>query len=456
VADLAELRSAARAILDAAIAAGDAYTLTRAALTAEEVGGGWRLSVGGRAFDLEATRRAIVVGAGKASGAMAEAVAGMLGDPSLRGLVVVKAITEPCRVELVEAGHPLPDERGRAAAARILKLVASAGPEDLVICVISGGGSALLPLPVEGVTLAEKQAVTRLLLEAGATINELNAVRKHLSRLKGGQLARAAAPARVVALLLSDVIGDPLDVIASGPTAPDPTTYADALAVLDRFGLRDRVPASVRRHLEAGVAGTVPDTPKPGDPLFERVTNVVVGNNSVVVDAAVATARRLGYPPVLLARGLRGEAREVARVFAAMLQEATASGRPVGRPGCLIAAGETTVTVRGAGTGGRCQEFCLALVPALAGLEGVVVLAAGTDGSDGPTDAAGALADPGSLGRARAAGVDPRAALAANDSYRFFTATGDLVRTGPTGTNLMDLYLVLLDGPGGAAARGLP
>ena len=313
-----------------------------------------------------------------------------------------------------------------------------------MLCLVSGGGSALLPAPVAGVTLAEKQAVTRLLLEAGATINELNAVRKHLSGLKGGQLARVAAPAPVVALLLSDVLGDPLDVIASGPTAPDPTTFADALAVLDGFALRDRVPVSARRHLEAGAAGTVAETPKPGDPLFERVTNCVIGNNGLVTEAAAREAARLGFPPLVLTGRLQGEAREVARVFAAILAESAQSARPVGRPACLLATGETTVTVRGPGKGGRCQEFALALAPALSALPGVVVLAAGTDGSDGPTDAAGALVDWTTLERARARALDPRAALAANDAYHFFAGLGDLVVTGPTGTNLLDLYLALM------------
>jgi glycerate 2-kinase len=455
VSDPAPLRQAARAILDAAIAAGDAYRLTREALAVEEVNGSWRLTVGERAFDLDRVRRLFIVGAGKASGRMAEAVADTLGDPHAQSLVVVKE-NPGCnwRVRWVEAGHPIPDERGRAAAEEILRLVESAGVDDLVICVISGGGSALLPLPVPGVSLAEKQAVTRLLLEAGATINELNAVRKHLSALKGGQLARAAAPAPVVALLLSDVIGDPLDVIASGPTAPDPTTFADALAVLDRFRLRERVPESARHHLEAGAAGAVPETPKPGDPVFAAVTNRVIGNNGLVVEAALDAARRLGYPPLLLTRQLQGEAREVARVVAAVLGEAAGSGQPVGPPACLVAAGETTVTVRGPGKGGRCQEFCLALAPAVAALPGIVVLAAGTDGSDGPTDAAGALVDWTSIERARAAGLDPRAALAANDAYHFFATLGDLVVTGPTGTNLLDLYLALVASPDGWTSRG--
>jgi hydroxypyruvate reductase len=431
VTDPAPLRQAARAILDAAITAGDARRLTLDALAR---------------LDLARFRRVVVVGGGKASGTMALAVEEALGDRVADGLVAVKeaATAAARRIRVVEAGHPLPDECGRAAAEEIRRLATTAGADGLVLCLVSGGGSALLPAPVAGVTLAEKQAVTRLLLEAGATINELNAVRKHLSVLKGGQLARAAAPAPVVALLLSDVLGDPLDVIASGPTAPDPTTFADALAVLDGFGLRDRIPASARRHLEAGAAGSVPETPKPGDPLFERVTNRVIGNSGLVTEAALREASRLGFPPLLLTSRLQGEAREVARVFAAMLAESAQSGRPAGRPACLLATGETTVTVRGPGKGGRCQEFALALVPALAALPGVVVLAAGTDGSDGPTDAAGAMVDWTTLERARARGLDHRAALAANDAYRFFAGLGDLVTTGPTGTNLLDLYLALL------------
>lgn len=445
MADLARLRSAARTILAAAIAAGDARQLTRQALRLE----GTRLSVAGRTFDLERVGRIVVVGAGKASGEMAEALESVLRDRISEGLVVVRErrAATPGRVRVVEAGHPLPDERGRAAAEELRGLVTGLGPEDLVFCLGSGGGSALAPLPVQGVSLAEKQAATRLLLEAGAAINELNTVRKHLSGLKGGQLAREAAPASVVGLLLSDVIGDPLDVIASGPTAPDPTTFADALAVLDQFDLRERVPAGARAHLEAGARGQRPDTPKPDDPLFARVTNLVVGNNGLVAEAAVYASRRLGYAPLLLTRCLQGEAREAARVFGAVLQEAAHTGQPVGRPGCLIAAGETTVTVRGPGKGGRCQEFCLALVPILAALPGVVVLAAGTDGADGPTDAAGAFVDETTLARARGAAVDPRAALAANDAYSFFSALGDLVVTGPTGTNLMDLYIGLLGNP---------
>ncbi|MGH7322676.1 MAG: glycerate kinase type-2 family protein [Candidatus Rokuibacteriota bacterium] len=442
MADLEALRGAARAILAAAIAAGDAGELTRRALEL----GGTRLRVGDQALDLARVRRVVVVGAGKASGAMAEAVEGILGSRIAEGLVAVKDARNLStrRVRIVETGHPLPDERGQAAAEAILGLAVAAGADDLVLCLISGGGSALLPLPIPGVSLGEKQGVTRLLLESGATINELNAVRKHLSRLKGGQLARAASPARVVTLLLSDVIGDPLDVIASGPTTPDSTTFADALAVLDGFGLRERVPGSVRAHLEAGARNEVPETAKADDPVFAGVTNLVIGNNDLVAEAAAGAARRQGYAPFLLTRGLQGEAREVARNFAALLQDAARTGQPVERPGCLIAVGETTVTVRGPGTGGRCQEFCLALASALTTLPGTVVLAAGTDGTDGPTDAAGAVVDGTTLTRARAKGVDHESALAENNAYHFFSALGDLVVTGPTSTNLMDLYLGLL------------
>jgi hydroxypyruvate reductase len=322
------------------------------------------------------------------------------------------------------------------AAHALLGLAHAAARDDLVLFLISGGGSALLPAPAPPVTLDEKRRVTRLLLEAGATIHELNAVRKHLSLFKGGQLARAAAPATIVTLALSDVIGNALDVIASGPTAPDPTTFADALAVLDRFGLRARVPPSVRERLEAGARGEVPETPKPADPLFARVTNVVIGDNSLVVDAAIARATALGYTPVLLTRALAGEARDVAREF-------VDRGRALRPRTCLIAAGETTVTVRGDGVGGRCQEFALAAAVEVGGDPTLTVLAAGTDGTDGPTPAAGAIADGSTVARGAAARLDVHSLLAANDSHAFFRALGDLVSPGPTGTNLQDLYLLV-------------
>ena len=425
------LREAARSVFGAALLAADVRPLVERAL------GDVRPPARGRL---------LVVGAGKASGAMAAAVERALGDRVGDGLVAVKDgyRAETRRIRLVEAGHPVPDARGEAAARQIRALAESAGADDLLLVLVSGGGSALTPAPAPPITLADKQAMTRLLLAAGANINELNAVRKHCSLLKGGQLARAAAPARVHALLLSDVIGDPLDVIASGPTAPDVSTFAGALAILDRFDLRGRAPAAVLERLERGARGEIHETPKPADPVFGAVTNTVIGNNLLVVEAAAARARALGYAPHVLTRGLEGEAREVARTLVDLARRVQRGDGPVAAPACLIAGGETTVTVRGAGTGGRCQEWALAAALELEGTSGIVALAAGTDGTDGPTDAAGALADGDSAPRARARGHDPLASLAANDSNTVLAALGDLVVTGPTNTNLLDLYLLLI------------
>ena len=389
------------------------------------------------------------MGAGKASGAMAATAEEQLGDSLAGGVVAVKDgyLAPTRRIRLLEAGHPVPDERGAAAAREILTEVRDAKPDDLVLVLVSGGASALTPAPASPVTLADKQAVTRLLLAAGATINELNAVRKHLSLIKGGQLARAAAPARVHALLLSDVIGDPLGVIGSGPTAPDASTFSEAMDILERFGVRGRAPASVVSRLEQGRQGAIAETPKADDPIFHRVTNVVIGNNALVVDAAAARARALGFTPHVLTRSLEGEARQVARDFVGLARSIQAGRGPVGPPACVLAGGETTVTVRGSGAGGRCQEFALAAALEMDGLDGVVVLAAGTDGTDGPTAAAGALADGATGHRAREGNADPRARLAANDSHPVFAALGDLVVTGPTNTNLLDLYLMLVTAP---------
>ncbi|HET9490372.1 MAG TPA: DUF4147 domain-containing protein [Methylomirabilota bacterium] len=427
-------RRAAGAIWEAGLAAGAVEPLIGRALQRQ----GSRLSLADRSWNLDAVDRVIVLGAGKAGAAMARGVEAVLGDRIAEGFVVVKDgyTSATHRVQLVEAGHPVPDARGQAAAARLLALADSAEGTDLVVLVVSGGASALTPAPPPGVSLAEKQMVTRLLLASGATINELNAVRKHLSSFKGGQLARAAQPAFVLALILSDVINDPLDVIASGPTAPDPTTFADALDVLARRGVLAEAPRSVRSRLEAGRRGEVEETPKPGDPLFERVCNRIVGNNAIVVEAAAARARALGYQPHVLTRELQGEARDVAA-------DLVGRARRLPPASCLIAGGETTVTVRGRGRGGRCQEFALAAALSVRPEDDLVVLAAGTDGTDGPTDAAGAVIDPGTVLRGRDAGLDAARALDDNDSYTYLRATGDLVMTGPTNTNLLDLYLVL-------------
>jgi len=425
------LRESARSIFDAALAAGDVRPLVERALAG---------------IARPARGRVLVVGAGKASGAMAAAVEEAWGDRIADGVVAVKdGYTVPThKVRLLEAGHPVPDERGAAAAREIRALAESAGAEDLVLVLISGGGSALTPAPAPPITLADKQAMTRLLLAAGATINQLNAVRKHVSLLKGGQLARAAAPARIEALLLSDVVGDPLDVIASGPTTPDVSTFAEALDILDRFALRERAPQTIVQRLEQGGRGEIPETPKPGDALFARVRNTVIGNNALVVDAAAARARELGFTPHVLTRALEGEAREAAGRFVELVRTIRSGRGPVTAPACVIAGGETTVTVRGRGKGGRCQEFALAAALGMDGLRAVVILAAGTDGSDGPTEAAGATVDAASAARARAQGVDPLACLAENDSNAVLARTGDLLVTGPTNTNLLDLYIALV------------
>jgi hydroxypyruvate reductase len=387
-------------------------------------------------------RHIYVVGAGKASAAMARATERVLGRRIAGGLLNVKYghIAPLRRIALNECGHPVPDRQGVEGARRIAEIAAGAGADDLVLCLISGGASALLPLPADPITLDEKQEVTRLLLACGANIHEINAVRKHISRIKGGQLARLAYPARVLSLLLSDVIGDDLDVIGSGPTAPDASTFARAREILEKYGIFDRVPASVRARIQQGERDGIPETPKHGDPIFKRVRNVVIGSNRLAVDAAAARARQMGFRTLVLSTFVEGETREIARMHAAIAKEIVHAGRPLKPPACIVTGGETTVTLRGDGLGGRNQEFVLAAALDIAGLPNVAVLSAGTDGSDGPTDAAGAIADGRTIQR------DPRASafLARNDSYRYFEALGDLIVTGPTHTNVMDVRLILV------------
>jgi len=437
-------RETATLIFQEALKAGDVHTLVPEALHLD----GSRLTVQGRTFDLEKVDRLLVVGGGKASGAMAESVEAILGPRVSEGIVVVKAgdPSRTSRVRLVHAGHPIPDYAGLQGAQEILRLVQSATAQDLIICLLSGGGSALLPAPAPTITLGEKREVTRLLLEAGAPIGELNVVRKHLSILKGGQLARAASPAPLLTLILSDVIGDLLDVISSGPTVPDPSTYAEAVGILRRSGLEARTPPMVLAHLSRGAGGMIPETPKASDPVFVNVTNCVIGNNSLLTDRAGEVARGRGLTPILHSVGLQGEAREVGRQLVATARKIR-DEKPEALPACLIAGGETTVTVRGAGRGGRCQEFCLAAAIELQGESGIAVLAAGSDGSDGPTDAAGAIADGTTITRAQKMGLDAQSFLEQNDSYTFFSQLGDLIITGPTRTNLMDLYLCLITRP---------
>jgi hydroxypyruvate reductase len=437
-----ELRKAARGIFDAAVRAVDPAEAIRRHLVRD----GERLAIGGERVDLGAVREIVVVGLGKAGAPMAAAVEEILGARIARGVVVTKyGHVQPTRaIRIHEAGHPVPDDAGMAGARAVLDHVTGLDAGDLVLVLISGGGSALTPAPVDGVTLAEKQSLTKALLACGADIREMNTLRKHISRLKGGQLARAAAPARVFTLILSDIVGDPLDAIASGPTVPDPTTYADALAILDKYRIREEIPSSIRTHLEAGATGKVSETPKPEDPLFGRVKSVMVASNIQALEAARAEAERLGFRAIILSSFIEGETREIARMHAALALEVRASGHPARPPVCLITGGETTVTLRGTGKGGRNQEFALASALDIAGLPDVVVFSAGTDGTDGPTDAAGALADGDTVKRALGLGLTPRAALDGNDAYPFFERLGDLVITGPTRTNVMDVRLVLV------------
>ncbi len=404
------------------------------------------LHVADKTYDLNRVRHVYAVGAGKASATMAQALEEMLGERLTGGIIVTKyGYARPTRrVTVREAGHPIPDEAGVQATRELLDLVDQADVDDLVLALISGGGSALLVAPAEGLTLEDIQATTDLLLASGATINELNAVRKHLSAIKGGQLARRVAPARLVTLIVSDVVGDPLDVIASGPTVPDPTTFADAWDVLVRFGLLERVPAPVRAHLQEGRAGRRPETPKPGDPLFERVHNAIIASNRQAAEAAAVRATELGYHALVLTTFLEGEAREVGTVLAALARELASHDRPVPRPACLVLGGETTVTVRGPGKGGRNQEMALSAALRLDGLPNTVVATLATDGGDGPTDAAGGIVDGHTMMLARQRGVDVRGALARNDSYRALDALGALLKTGPTGTNVNDLAFVIV------------
>jgi len=390
--------------------------------------------------------RVIVVGAGKAAAAMAKAVEDNWPEAApLEGLVVTRyGHAVACqRIEVVEAAHPVPDQAGLDAAQRILELAEGAGPDDLVLCLISGGGSSLLSLPAEGISLEEKQAVNKALLRSGAAIDEMNCLRKHLSASKGGRLAAAAAPARVVSLLISDVPGDDPAVIASGPTVPDPTSFEDALAILEKYGID--APAAVVAHLKAAAE----ETPKPGDPRLATCETHLVARPQDSLAAAAAVAREAGVAPVILGDSIEGEAREVAQVMAGIAQQVARFGQPAAAPCVLLSGGETTVTLRGRGRGGRNAEFLLALAVALEGAAGIHALACDTDGIDGSEDNAGAIAGPDSLARAAAAGIDAKAMLANNDGYGFFEALGDLVVTGPTLTNVNDFRAILVTGQGG-------
>jgi glycerate 2-kinase len=406
-----------------------------------------------QAYDLSRYRRILVLGAGKASARLALGLERVLGDRIADGLVAVKeGYREPlARVRLVEAGHPVPDARSVVAARAVLDLAHAAGPDDLVIVLISGGGSALLAAPLEvpghALTLADKQAVTRELLACGATIHDVNRVRKKLSAIKGGRLAQAIAPAHCLGLILSDVVGDDLDVIASGPTVPDSATPAEVLATLSRHGLSGRIPAAVEAFLRDVARGAAPDTPKADDPAFATTRTMLVGTNFQALLAARDKAVALGYNTLILTSHLTGEAREMAHFFLGMARDMALHGLPLRPPACVIAGGETTVTLRGPGKGGRNQEMALAFLDVLSrggrDAEDAVFLAASTDGGDGPTDAAGAFASWAILRRGRELGLEPAGFLAANDAYHYFQAVDRLLVTGPTNTNVCDIKILL-------------
>ncbi len=436
-----ELRQSARLIWEAALnAANPAICIRNFVQVNEGV-----LSVGGKEIPLRG--KLIVIGAGKPSAKMAQVVEEILGKHITGGLVVTKyGHALPLqRIQLIEAGHPIPDAVGSRAVQQTRQLVSGLTSEDVVLVLISGGGSALWPAPAEGITLEEKQEVTSLLLRAGATIRETNAVRKHLSDMKGGQLARWAAPAHVVSLIISDVIGDALDFIASGPTAPDTTSFSDAFAIIQKYGLQ--VPEAVSERLQNGARGQIPETPKPGDPVFKNVANHIIANNQLLIDAAAGKAREMNFNTLVLGTEVEGEAKDIGRFFAAIGREIARSGNPIKAPACILAAGETTVTVRGHGLGGRNQEMALAWAISMAARPTHTpscFASVATDGTDGPTNAAGGLVDPFTSSRAVELGLIPLKYLRSNDSSNFLKATGDLIVTGPTQTNLMDLQILLV------------
>jgi glycerate 2-kinase len=409
---------------------------------------GRTLHVQGRVYDLTEFRKVWILGAGKAAAPMGQAIEKVLGGCISGGLLVTKyGHSLPLKkIDIMEAGHPLPDENSVAAAARMLDMAKQIAPDDLVICLFSGGASALAVSPAEGIDLSAKLECTRLLLNAGASIQELNAVRKHLSRFKGGGLAGILAPANIIALILSDVVGDDAGTIASGPLFADPSTYADCIGILQRLEVLEQMPAAVRDRFARGAAGRLEETPKQKEKIFRGIQTVIVGSCAQACSAAAQTARRLGYRTAILTSRLEGDNAEAARFHMNVIKEIIFANRPLRRPACIISGGETTVKVKGNGKGGRNQEFALHCVRELADLPApAVTVSLGTDGTDGPTDAAGAIADSSTLARSMKFGAGfLNDCLGNNDSYRFFNRLGDLIITGPTWTNVMDLHIFLV------------
>jgi hydroxypyruvate reductase len=400
-----------------------------------------------KVFKLDAFNRIFLIGTGKASASMAQAIEKIFGDRITKGVITTKYghLLPLKKTEIIEAGHPLPDKKGIEGAKKIRSLLKESGPKDLVIFILSGGGSALLPFPANRITLEEKQQLTQFLLDCGADIKEINTIRKHISQIKGGWLARWAYPSRVIGFILSDVVGDQLDVIASGPTVPDTSTFEEAWAILEKYDLVKKIAPAIQKYLLLGKEGKVEETPKPGNAAFEGVTNIIIGSNIIALRAAEKEASSLALNTLILSSSIVGETREAARFHSAIAREVISSGKPIPRPACIISGGETTVTLKGHGLGGRNQEFALAGALEIGGLEKVVLLSGGTDGTDGPTDASGAIADHTTITRARSMGLDPKVHLENNDAYPFFQRLGDLLITGPTHTNVMDVRILLVD-----------
>jgi glycerate 2-kinase len=435
-------RALALESLESALNAADPRQIIKSKLSLR----GSTLQVNSHSFNLKKFRDIYVIGGGKASGSMAEALEELLGNRIKSGLINVPRGTKnkTKRIKLHQASHPIPDETGVEGTRQMMGIAEQAEKDDLIICLISGGGSSLMPLPRGEVSIADKKEITNALLKSGATINEINTVRKHISDFKGGWLAKKAYPATVLNLILSDVVGDPLDFIASGPTVPDSTTFSDAIKVLKKHGLWNETPASIRKVLSEGEKGLIPETPKADDEAFKKVVNVVVGNNRFASLAACECLKSGGLNTLLLSATLEGEARHVGVVLASIAHEVFVSGNPVSRPAGIVAGGETTVTVTGKGSGGRNQEIALAALQKLRNIDGIVVASLSTDGIDGPTDAAGAIADGRTLARAMKTGLAPEEYLVNNDSYHFFSKLGDLIFTGPTGTNVNDISIIVV------------
>jgi len=443
-----ELRAIAKTLFSKAVSAVDPYRRLKEVVEIEKS----RLRIvkhGGLPieFDLNDFSKIYLIGAGKASAPMAQAIEEIFGDRIIKGIITTKTghALPLKRTEIIEASHPIPDQKGLAGTEKMVHLLKDSGPRDLVLFLLSGGASALMPMPSHPILLEEKQEVTQLLLDCGADIKEINTIRKHISQIKGGRLAQLAYPSTVLGFILSDIVGDPLDAIGSGPTVPDTSTFEEAFEILKKYNLLNEVAPSVHRHLLSGKEGKVEETPKPGDPSFEKVHNLLIGSNRLALQTAARESKSLGFNTIIISSSIVGETKEAAGFHAAIAREVAQYGNPIVRPACLISGGETTVTIRGNGLGGRNQEFALAGALEIEGVEKVVLLSGGTDGTDGPTDAAGAIADSTTVTRARAIGLDPRAYLENNDAYPFFKKLGDLLMTGPTRTNVMDVRIILVD-----------